>query len=836
MIHSKFLCALAVLLLFPFTTFSQTDFEKNQLTSPDYLIDGPRDIKTYDMDGDGDLDYLITAEGYSTIRWLENHGNGQIIAVHSIDRQHVGESVGAADLDGDNDLDVYSLVSTDFESQRVYIWENMDGQGTFGDAQQLVFRSSRGNDIVAADIDEDGDMDLVADIGEDPNDFLWLENTDGTGTSWTPRDIIEQEEGFYFDSRFAVRDADYDGHLDIVTAFDDDGFFGVRIFKGDGSGNFDSGTMILSSNTRVRIVRLEDFNGDGFDDLFYFSSSFDDGGLFWLANDGNGNFSAPTEIESQFSVIDELQINDLDDDGDLDILHTTWETSQIYQIINTDGNGTFSSPELFDQLDSENAPYHLAISDMDNNGFLDVVNTFFDGGTSGVLRSDINLYRNNGTAFEDPQSLVLETTETTDVAWVDLDGDGDEDIIGVSEASSVFYMEHLDGNGTFAAASYIESTPSPSKVFAADLDADNDLDLVVSSYDNDRIGYILNTDGQGTMGDFVELDDNVRAFHRMVPMDIEGDGDLDILSLSDNNPVEMIYFENLDGQGNFSESQIIREVPFGVFRVKTFDYDNDTDLDIMYVDRGEDDLYVMENLGQGDFAAPSLLLTGSIIWGLDVWDMVDMDGDGIKDLIATRTVYGTPPSLFWVKHLDADGTFESDRRPISEPGDYWIEVDFKVEDIDVDGDLDIVFLKKYYLSWYENTDGNGTFGPIQNVAWGDEYSALDVRDVTGDARPDVVTAAYLSGEVSWFRNLDFLGVEDASFINLSFYPNPTRDMVSFNSQSGIMRIDLSNTQGQFIGTWENQTNIDLSKLSAGLYLAKIHFDNGTTQVKKILKY
>ena len=69
------------------------------------------------------------------------------------------QSVFAADLDGDGDMDLASASNGD---NKIAWYENTDGNGTFG-SQQIVSTSADGADSVfAADLDGDGDMDLAS--------------------------------------------------------------------------------------------------------------------------------------------------------------------------------------------------------------------------------------------------------------------------------------------------------------------------------------------------------------------------------------------------------------------------------------------------------------------------------------------------------------------------------------------------------------------------------------------------------------------------------------------------------------------------------------------------
>ena len=117
-------------------------------------------IATGDMDGDGDLD-VLGASVFHHLVWLENSdGQGTFDVRHEI--AYGGYiSYLAVDLDNDNDLDVFSNNGW---------YENVDGQGQFVDGD--LFRT---NAVFAADLDGDGDVDLLSATARD-GQIAWYEN------------------------------------------------------------------------------------------------------------------------------------------------------------------------------------------------------------------------------------------------------------------------------------------------------------------------------------------------------------------------------------------------------------------------------------------------------------------------------------------------------------------------------------------------------------------------------------------------------------------------------------------------------------------------------------
>ena len=120
-----------------------------------------------DLDGDGDLD-IVEAEADTEngrVFWFENQGRGSNFIYHPITAEETGQdfhSLALADFDGDGDLDVCSgggPLSTD--EFKMFIWENVHGNGSEW-KEHLILSGKRIHETVAADVDQDGDVDICS--------------------------------------------------------------------------------------------------------------------------------------------------------------------------------------------------------------------------------------------------------------------------------------------------------------------------------------------------------------------------------------------------------------------------------------------------------------------------------------------------------------------------------------------------------------------------------------------------------------------------------------------------------------------------------------------------
>lgn len=178
------------------------------------------DVQPGDFDADGDIDLAVAVFGYSRgeILWLENMGDGSF-ADHLLHSAPGGIHVPVADYDGDGDLDIATVISQDEEE--LWGFEN-GGDGSF--RSRMLWRTPNFDlgsaGLIAADLDRDGDQDLILPAGDNLEDFaaypqpyhgcLWFENI---GDWQFTKHRIATFAGTY---AAAVGDLDGDGDFDIV--------------------------------------------------------------------------------------------------------------------------------------------------------------------------------------------------------------------------------------------------------------------------------------------------------------------------------------------------------------------------------------------------------------------------------------------------------------------------------------------------------------------------------------------------------------------------------------------------------------------------------------------
>jgi FG-GAP-like repeat len=233
------------------------------------------DVRSGDLDGDGDLDLSVALFGYDQgeTRWLENAGNWRFES-HVLQELSGPINAEIADIDGDRDLDIVTLVSQEWEE--IYAFVN-DGRGHFSPTR--IFGASNedfgSSWISLADLDRDGDPDVVYSNG----DAFDYQTT--TGRSWNGVQWLENTGGGRFTyhrigdlpgaSSPQVADLDGDADLDIavVSAYNnwtDATAQSLMWLENDGQQRFTLRDL-ASAPTHLVTLAIGDLDGDRRPDL-----------------------------------------------------------------------------------------------------------------------------------------------------------------------------------------------------------------------------------------------------------------------------------------------------------------------------------------------------------------------------------------------------------------------------------------------------------------------------------------------------------------------------------------------------------------------------------------
>jgi len=314
--------------------------------------------------------------------------------------------------------------------------DSTDGSG-FDDADG-VSRFSRG--VVAADYDNDGDVDVFMAGAHSDGSFGLLYLNDGTGafTNVSIPSGVRAETGCSADS-VSWNDYDLDGDLDLLIGCVGAGVdFQFLENNGDGTFTYDSSRLpTLDAANSVYSHTWIDVNGDGYQDCVTLARPGDTV-LLLNSPDGRGgrtfvNAAAAFGFTNLGPAPMGIAAGDYDGDGDLDVVVSNGSVGSYYHF----DAGVFAAVPLVTSIWA----WGVTWIDVENDGDLDL---FMSGSLGQGSNFDV-LFRNNGLDGFDDLSAVLNGifAESRYAVQIDFNNDGRQDIIvcntGSPEASLSIY-------------------------------------------------------------------------------------------------------------------------------------------------------------------------------------------------------------------------------------------------------------------------------------------------------------------------------------------------------------------------------------------------------------
>lgn len=667
-------------------------------------------------------------------------------------------AVLSVDLDGDGVLDLAVAPSSAAEAQ--VHWGL--GQGAFAEPVKVPGTGGQVGDLVAGDVDGDGDLDLFA-FRYQSNSLFRMVNLGGR--QFAP--AVVETDLVHRPTSLCGGDVDGDGDVDlVVTSFET----GVRLFPNVG------GTLgapiTIGAGVEATHATLGDVDGDGDLDVVVGGYQYPNSSFHWLENPGAAGSWTTSDIATGLDGPPQVELSDLDGDGDLDLVGTL-ELGGTMVLHENQGGGSFGTQVVLDgAADRVN---HLAAADVDGDGLPDVLAAQTD---------DVSWYRNLGGLVFAAGVAIEENPYCRAFTVDDVDGDGDPDLVAAPDQPGLRWHEN-DGSGGVGSTQPLSwSAASIRGALVHDIEGDGDLDVLSVSLEDDRVALYENagggvfrtqetltteSDGAFRMGagdldgdGLVDLvvsawyDNSVSWYRRTASgdyesgrviraqradgldiADMDGDGDLDV-ALADD---QIVWYAN-DGAGDFGAPQLLDQFGRNPLKLIARDLEGDGDTDVLVVKQNSPYVFAYEGLGGGAFAAGQVQ-TGYLDFPYDL-EVADIDGDGALDMLVAQGA-----SIQWHRNVGgvtyafggslASG-FSGRLAPI---------------DIDADGDRDLIAVGFFDPSrWYENVGGSlvdrGELGVIPTYAM-----RAAVGDLDSDGDEDLVVGYSGKGTLYMFPNSTF---------------------------------------------------------------------------------
>lgn len=683
------------------------------------------DLQSKDIDGDGDQDTLLAYPGQRRlVLFKRNAANSTSLPISfPLNQQGVTNpspvSIAIEDFSLDGKMDVVSANNAD-SSLTVY-YQNSDG--TFGEGDfktpSLVFPFAGAKSVVALDLKTDGNADFAA-TGDAGLQFF----TRSPFLTFSQQNIAGAAPG----ESLHAADMDNDGDSDLVQVIKQDSQ--LALYLQDESGEFPLAPTLLNTGPAPVEASAADLNNDGYLDLVSANSGGNDLSIFFQAE--NGTF-AQTPISIGLDGPTSVETADLDGDGDMDIAASgaADELVLFYQVQagvfarGTSTLATASGPAAISAFDgdgdgrtdlacvnrNDNILKQVSIFPQEAAGQLTLGSTTIDtldgSRTLGAadLDSDGDKDLFAARPFQEDLAIAIQTAPGVFSALnrafpapgafmqaaTDLDGDGAVDLIGCS--GSTIYLGYQNGPGSFMVAQTLPANDIFGEMEAADLNGDGRMDLIGTQAFQQALVLFEQSPTAG-FPKSAELIPSGIGPRSLEVVDIDLDGDLDLITANFgdfSNPNKGLGILLRSSSGTYQEFDI--DLPSGGLTLDSGDFDADGDIDLVTVNADESALLAFFQTSPLAFS-PGTPLALSTVQPFP--DFVpsgsytpfvaaeDLDGDGDMEFIS-RSRTNQNPELYVQLSPGRYTTPPLMNSPVSGTPNFMLPVD-----IDCDGDLDVV--------------------------------------------------------------------------------------------------------------------------------------------------
>jgi len=441
--------------------------------------------------------------------------------------------------------------------------------------------------------------------------------------------------------------------------------------------------------------------------------------------------------------------------------------------------------------------------------------------------------------FGSQQIISAETDKAYLSIPVDVDNDGFIDVLSAQvENHRLVWFRNLDGLGNFGSKITLTTGAAYSDVLFVDVDTDGDNDILLNGSGPGDVSWLENLDGLGNfVTEEVALITNPDVIRDIRTLDFDNDGDLDIIANVDEDVnYKIVWYENLDGEGNFGEENILATHDEGFFSPLLVDIDGDGDLDILTSKEGItlSKIVWYENLGNTQVSGENVIYEYITFTNTSTMLYADINTDGKKDIVISYFSDGIGTRHGWLENLNNNGSYNTPEiiLHLNNTTTYYIY------DLDNDADNDVLLWNSDTdtISWIENANGLGVFNPIRTITTEVDFPRnAQAADIDGDGLLDVISASLGDDKVAWYKNSGILGLEENSSSPIIIYPNPAENKVYFNTRETIKSASITSISGKLIKALDKPSFIDLSELSTGVYFITLTSESGHISVEKIIK-
>jgi len=419
-------------------------------------------------------------------------------------------------------------------------------------------------------------------------------------------------------------------------------------------------------------------------------------------------------------------------------------------------------PYAIGSVASTSAPASIAAADLNQDGRLDLA-------TANVGADDLTLFFQSASGVYSAApsatltgvAVVAPLTDPASLKAIDVDLDGDLDVVSANRGSNNLIVWTQGGSGAFSTVVPASGgLTAPSDVAGADLNGDGRMDLVAANTGANRLAiYFRGAAGTYPGSPSLSIGNASTGGPASVAVaDLDGDGDIDIASANQTANNLSIFYQTAPGTFPAIPSTILggAGITAGPVSLAVGDVDGDGRPDIACADRSGNDLTVFLQGPAGGFSGtPAFTLsgTGSPLQPAHV-EIGDVNDDGALDLISANG--GNDVSIF--AYRPAQGGFATEPMVIGDDGSLAAPAWITTGDFDGDGRLDLATCNSTGndVAVFKQLGGASYSSPSPDLVLGNAIYTSDpqgiaIGDLDGDGDLDLVSANEGASELAIFE-------------------------------------------------------------------------------------
>ncbi|CAF1085715.1 unnamed protein product [Adineta ricciae] len=496
----------------------------------------------------------------------------------------------------------------------------------------------------------------------------------------------------------------------------------------------------MQYNSRTRAVSVADFNKDNHLDLAVVNYGSDNIGIFF--GKGDGTFENQiTYSTTKGSLPYAITVFDFNSDTYLDIAIANFGINSISLLFGY-SNMTFGYPIIYSLGSSR--PIAISYGDFNNDLKIDLACVNYGTNDIGILLGN----NDDGTFLSVLRYPTGYDSEPKSLAIADLNNDTYLDIIVANFGTNNIGIFYGYGNGNFAHMK-IYSTGSYSKpyfVSVGDFNGDKQFDIAVINYALDNIGIFFGSSDNITFSNQIKLSTGQNSNpHSLVIADFNHDHFQDIAVANTGTDSIGLFFGW--GNGSFTDQVTYTTgVNTGVQFINIGDFNEDTRIDIVVANNATNNVGVFLGIRTADFRSINTFPTNSGPYSLATGDL---NHDGHSDIVVAN-YYAFTISIHFG---NGDGSFTDYITYSTESESY--PVDITLNDLNNDSNLDIIVVNYNQNNvgiFYGY--GNGSVANQITISTGSQSypNAARVGDFNNDKKLDIVTVNHGTYTISILLN------------------------------------------------------------------------------------